>query len=90
MAVVTIRYWASARAAAGTDRDVVEAASVREALASVRRRHGAEYGRVLDGCSVLRDGRPVDATDDARLDGYVELEALPPFAALPDEAAPAT
>ncbi len=81
MAVVGIRYWASVRAAAGVERDVVEARTVRETLALLQARHpDPEYARVLGLCSVLRDGRRVDPTDETPLDGYVELEALPPFA----------
>ncbi len=81
MAVVSIRYWASVRAAAGVERDVLEASTVRAALASVRELHpDREFDRVLTLCAIMRDGRRIEPTDDRRLDGYVELEALPPFA----------
>lgn len=81
MAVVTIRYWASVRAAAGVERDVLEAASVPEVLAEARARHpDSEFDRVLALCSIMHDGRRVEPGDDRPLDGYVELEALPPFA----------
>jgi len=81
MAVVGIRYWASVRAAAGAERDVVEARTVREVLAAVRSlRPEPEFHRVLALCSILRDGRRVAPDDDTPLLGYVELEALPPFA----------
>ncbi len=81
MAVVTIRYWASVRAAAGVERDVLEASSVRGVLAAARSLHPEpEFSRVLGLCSIMHDGRRIEPTDERPLDGYVELEALPPFA----------
>lgn len=83
MATVTIRYWAGARDAAGTETDVVEAASVAEALASAAadRPGDAEYARVMGLCSFLVDGRRLGEQDRTRpLTGPVEVEALPPFA----------
>lgn len=81
MAVVTIRYWASVRAAAGVERDVVEAVSVPGVLAAARSRHPSqEFDRVLGLCSIMHDGHRIEPTDERPLDGYVELEALPPFA----------
>lgn len=75
----TVRYWAGAAAAAGTDSDVVQAATVGEALEEVVRRHPALAPVVevstclLDGVRVDRD-RVLDEGDDAT------LEILPPFA----------
>lgn len=83
MPTVTIRYWAGARDAAGVETDVVEAASVAEALAAAAadRAGDAEYARVMGLCSFLLDGRRLgDQGRTAPLDGPVEVEALPPFA----------
>lgn len=84
MAHGTVRYWASARAAAGTDEEQVEARTLAEALAVVR---GREPGRprlveVLRVCSFVVDTAPVGARPHETVvlaDGWV-LEALPPFA----------
>ena len=83
MATVTIRYWAGARDAAGTETDVVDAPSVAEALAraAADRPGDAEYARVIGLCSFLVDGRRLGDRDRTRpLTGPVEIEALPPFA----------
>ncbi|HOB05557.1 MAG TPA: MoaD/ThiS family protein [Propionibacteriaceae bacterium] len=81
MAVVSIRYWASLRAAAGVERDVLEASSAQAVLDAVRELHpDPEFTRVLGLCAIMLDGRRIEPTDDRPLEGYVELEALPPFA----------
>lgn len=83
MPTVTIRYWAGARDAAGVDTDVVEAATVAEALAiaAADRPGDTEYARVLGLCSFLLDGRRLGGeARTAPLAGPVEVEALPPFA----------
>jgi sulfur-carrier protein len=80
----TIRYWAGARAAAGTAEEPYRAGTLADALAQARERHGdrPEFARVLSACSFLVDGDPVGTRDH----GSVELadggtvEVLPPFA----------
>jgi molybdopterin converting factor small subunit len=81
----TIRYWAAAKAAAGTAQEPYAAgATLAEVLAAARQRHAArpEFARVLARCSFLVDGDPVGTRDH----GAVELpegatvEVLPPFA----------
>lgn len=85
-AVVTVRYWAGARAAAGLAEEAVafpvtagEAASptVGDVLAQVSARHTA-LAAVLGVCALLVDGHRVDPGDPAPV-GDV-LEVLPPFA----------
>jgi sulfur-carrier protein len=80
----TIRYWAAAKAAAGTAEEPYRAATLAEALAAARERHTArpEFTRVLLRCSFLVDGDPVGTRDHAAIplrDGGT-VEVLPPFA----------
>lgn len=78
----TIRYWAAAKAAAGTAEEPYAADTLAEALAAARVRHGEELARVLARCSFLVDGRAVGARDHAGValaDGGT-VEVLPPFA----------
>ena len=78
--MVTVRYFAAARAAAGVAQEVVPAAGSRDELvAALTARHGERLGAVLRACSFLVDGvswregtRPVPAG------GTVDV--LPPFA----------
>lgn len=84
---VTVRYWASARAAAGVDTDVVPASegmTLADVLARVRELHAdrPRLDAVVSACSVLVGDRPVGAADPARV-GVVAgdtVELLPPFA----------
>ncbi len=79
-----IRYWAAARAAAGTAEEPYRAATLADALAAARRRHtaGPRFAEVLGICSFLVDGSPVGTRDHAtvRLAEGGTVEVLPPFA----------
>jgi sulfur-carrier protein len=79
---VTVRYFAAARAAAGAETEPVEitaGSTVDDLLTSLRERHSAEFGRVLDRCSFLLDEVAVrDRT--ATLSSNATLDVLPPFA----------
>ena len=84
---VLVRYWASAREAAGVAEERVETpggATLAGVLAEVRARHAASprFGRVLGVCSVLVDGVPAGRQDPAtvRLADGAEVDLLPPFA----------
>jgi hypothetical protein len=84
MAVGTIRYWASAKAAAGVGEESLEASTLAEALTVVLARHGDQprLGEVLSVCSFVVDGHPTGhrRPDEVSLaEGWV-AEALPPFA----------
>jgi sulfur-carrier protein len=81
-ATVTIRYFAAARAAAGVEAEPLElpdGASVDDALATIRERHGAELARVLDRCSFLLDEVAV-RDRGAVVPAGATLDVLPPFA----------
>jgi sulfur-carrier protein len=83
MAIVTMRYWAAAKDAAGVSEEPVTADTLAAALAAVtgsgdRARLRAVIGRssfLVDGTPV---GRRAAATIELR-DGNV-IEVLPPFA----------
>jgi len=84
---VRLRYWASARAAAGVDEDVVEVTgplTLEELKARARQLHAASarFDAVLDTCSVLVGDRPASTEDPAsvRVEPGETVEFLPPFA----------
>ncbi|MEU3225397.1 MoaD/ThiS family protein [Streptomyces sp. NPDC006976] len=78
----TIRYWAAAKAAAGTAEEPYAAATLKEALDAVRARHPGELSSVLRRCSFLIDGDPVGTRshETVRLAEGGTVEVLPPFA----------
>ena len=81
-ATVTIRYFAAARAAAGVETEPLELrkdATVDDALAAIRERHGAELARVLDRCSFLLDEVAV-RDRSAIVPAGATVDILPPFA----------
>jgi len=83
MAVVTIRYWAAAKDAAGVPEQQLTADTLAAALAAaVAANDRAQLSAVLSRSSFLIDGNPVGrrATESVLLaDGNV-IEVLPPFA----------
>jgi sulfur-carrier protein len=86
MAMVTIRYWAAAKEAAGVAAESCEAGTLAEALAvALARRDGDEGDRlrgVLARSSFLVDGLPAGMRrhEDISLPGSAVIEVLPPFA----------
>ena len=82
---VTVRYWAGAKAAAGTDHDVLEVpgpVSLAEVTARAAALHPGRLASVLAVCSVLLGEDPAGTGDPA---GVVvapgtEVQYLPPFA----------
>ncbi|WP_059005818.1 MoaD/ThiS family protein [Streptomyces specialis] len=80
----TIRYWAAAKAAAGTAEETYEATTLAGALAAARDRHAdrPDFARVLTRCSFLVDGEQVGARghDSVELAEGSTVEVLPPFA----------
>ncbi len=80
--VVTVRYFAAARAAAGLpseDVDIGDGATVADALDAIASRHGEALRKVLAACSFLLDSVAVrDRTTPLR--PGAELDVLPPFA----------
>ncbi len=83
MAIVTMRYWAAAKDAAGVAEQQLTADTLAAALSAAVVIHGgAQLGPVLERSSFLIDGHPVGrrAADSIVLaDGNV-IEVLPPFA----------
>ena len=84
--IITVRYWAGAKHAAGTDRDDVVTVTPLT-LEEVRRRAvdlhpGTRLGEVLAACSALIGEQPVGKADPATVvvrPGET-VEFLPPFA----------
>ncbi len=82
---VTLRYWASARAAAGSDADVLDVDGPTTLAALLQRaRSGRDrrFADVIGCCSVMLGDRPVtteDATEVVVPPGAT-VEFLPPFA----------
>lgn len=82
MPTVHVRYYASARAAAGTDAERLELpenATVADAIDAARNSHGEALGRVLDAAGFLVDSVAV-RDRGARLTEGATLDVLPPFA----------
>ncbi|MGC9667053.1 MoaD/ThiS family protein [Planosporangium sp. 12N6] len=77
--MVTVRYFAGARAAAGVTEEKVEAATVEELLGLLEATHGAGLGRVLAVASFLVDEVVCHDRRAALPDG-ARVDVLPPFA----------
>ena len=79
---VTVRYWAGARAAAGTAEDTFAVEgdlTLADVVALVLERHPDDrMVRTVAVCSVLVDGRAVGR--DAEVGPDTVIEVLPPFA----------
>ena len=74
---VTIRYWASARAAAGCDSEGFTGHHVGDVLKAAAAAHTG-LGVVLGVSTYLLDGRQVSASEP--LSEGTTIEVLPPFA----------
>ncbi len=72
----TIRLFAGAREAAGTDRDTVDGATVRDVLDAAVSRYGDGFAAILGSCRVWVNGEPAEA-DDA-VEPADEVAVLPP------------
>ena len=80
--VLTIRYFAGAKAAAGVGDEQLSLSpesTVDDVLKLVRDRHGDRLARVLTASSLLLDGVAVRDTT-IPVGGGLELDVLPPFA----------
>jgi molybdopterin synthase sulfur carrier subunit len=80
MAVVTLRYWAAAKDAAGVAEETVTADTLAAALAIAG--GNGRLSAVLSRSSFLIDGHPVGtrAADAVSLADGAVIEVLPPFA----------
>ena len=87
---ISVRYWASAREAAGVDQETVDVegpitlTALRERLAAAHLAAdpGTSLPRVLGVCSVLLGDRPVKGhdPDTVLVEPGTSVEFLPPFA----------
>jgi molybdopterin synthase sulfur carrier subunit len=81
MVMVSLHYWAGARAAAGVDTESFSCTSVAEALHHAQAARDDRFSRVIKACSLLVDGVAVKSGDLGRvLSGPVRVDVLPPFA----------
>jgi molybdopterin synthase sulfur carrier subunit len=84
--LLTIRYFAAARAAAGVETEVIEIPaadppwSVESALCKIAKRHGPELSKVLGSCSFLLDEVAVRSLTAQLPPDGATLDVLPPFA----------
>ena len=84
--VIRLRYWAAAKAAAGTDSDDVPVngpTTLRELRAAAVALHpGTRLAEVLAVCSTLVGEQPVGTADPASyvVEPGASVEFLPPFA----------
>lgn len=81
---ITLRYWASAAAAAGVSSDVLEVdgpLTLGDLKEQARRRHDSvRFRDVLSCCSVLVGDRPVGTAEEVVVEPGATVEFLPPFA----------
>ncbi|HUA30262.1 MAG TPA: MoaD/ThiS family protein [Streptosporangiaceae bacterium] len=90
MAIVTLRYWAAAKEAAGIAEETIDAGTLADALAAARGKAGLsgpdgqdpELRAVLGRSSFLIDGAPVGSRsrESVVLEDAAVIEVLPPFA----------
>lgn len=83
MAIVTMRYWAAAKEAAGVAEETVAADTLAAALTVIGGNRGAAaFSAVLARSSFLIDGHPVGrrAAESVTLADGAVIEVLPPFA----------
>jgi sulfur-carrier protein len=77
--VVTVRYFAAARAAAGVAEDLVSGGTLDELTAALVARRGERLGTVLGVASFLVDGVAWRERDQP-LPDPATVDVLPPFA----------
>jgi molybdopterin synthase sulfur carrier subunit len=87
MGMVTVRYWAAAKQAAGVAEEKVSAGTLAEALAAASSARGSApaaetFAAVLARSSFLVDGAPVGSRPpgSVQLADAAVIEVLPPFA----------
>ncbi|MGY1806530.1 MoaD/ThiS family protein [Blastococcus sp. SYSU D00669] len=77
--MITVRYFAGARAAAGVDTETRDAATLDELVRQIVDSHGDRLEKVLTACSFLVDGTTTRDRSLALAPGAV-VDVLPPFA----------
>ncbi len=76
--MVTVRYFAAAREAAGTPSEQVSADSTGSLIVALTSSHGARMADVLAMSSLVCDGHRLGPDDPVAADACVDV--LPPFA----------
>ncbi len=77
--MITIQYFAGARAATGIASEQLESGPLAEVLARAIDRHGPELARIFSASTYLLDGTNIRDTSTLIADGNT-LDILPPFA----------
>ena len=81
MVMVSLYYWAGARAAAGVETESFSVRSVAEAIRQAVQARDDRFSRVVQACSLLIDGLAATPADlDRVLAEPVRVDVLPPFA----------
>ena len=81
MVMVSLHYWAGARAAAGVAEETFSTASIAEALRLAQAARDDRFSRIVQACSLLIDGVAASPGDlDRVLVAPVRVDVLPPFA----------
>lgn len=78
--MISIRYWAGARAIAGRAEDAAASGHLTAVLAALGAEHGPRMARLLGVSVLLLDGEQVDRDADVELPDGSVLEVLPPYA----------
>ena len=74
--MAVLRLFAGAREAAGTARDELPGATVRDVLDAARDRYGTGFAELLDHCAIWCNGEPCEL--DEAVSGADEVAVLPP------------
>lgn len=74
--MATVRLFAAAREAAGTDRVTIAGATVGAVLAGAAERFGVGFEALLPTCRIWVNGEP--ATEDDPVEATDEVAVLPP------------
>jgi molybdopterin synthase sulfur carrier subunit len=77
--MVTVRYFAGARAASGVDTELHDADTLEQLVGQIVGAHGEKLERVLTACSFLVDGTSTRNRALTLAPGAV-VDVLPPFA----------
>ncbi len=77
--MVTVRYFAGARAAAGVAEEDVPAGTLGELKQCLTAGRDRRFAAILAASSLMSDGRPLD-NDETVLADRATVEVLPPFA----------
>ena len=81
MVMVSLHYWAGARAAAGVEAESIQATSIADAIRLAQATRNPAFSRVIQACSLLVDGVAAHPGDlDRVLTEPVRVDVLPPFA----------